>query len=623
MAGGRHEQVRGVSGTRARVRCGGGAGRGEENMRKNVWVRLAVCAGILGAPGAGAWAGDETAKAVEAVVEDVLQDAKTPAARAVKLYEASRAHEGTALEAPLLEKAAEYGIRAAGTAEGREAADKALALLIRKAPDKQDVWHTRRASLHRRVYRQARMARDKREAGQKFLDVLFEAGAAHERRHRYSEAMRAYREAKTVAASAKFPGRKREAAEGFDRARDRKPSHRKVARYRKVLGKNPADASTRVRLIEALIVEMDDPNAAAAYLAEGVDEGLRTYVPLAARPVGEVAPDACRELGDWYYKVLAPKAAASARWQMVLRAKGYYERFLTAEGEADDLHRAKVRVALHQINRAEAKRGATFSKEILRFAKLRDRLPPDRQIEALRKMLSDVNGGVKVAIAAISRRGRKIVGLSVRHEKLVSIEPLVGMPLTRLRLTGCKSLKSLKGLHGMPLTHLMLGIHMEPGPEFLTDLGPLEGMKLQELYLAGCRSLSKISLEVLQGMPLDSLDLSGVQCLTDLAPLKGLELKKLAVLSSTSLKSLTGIEGMPLTSLTLRGNTSLTDLAPLKGMKLTKLDIEGCTAIKSLAGIENMPITILAAGDEAGRGNLNGFESLTSIAPLRQRAGIT
>jgi len=77
----------------------------------------------------------------------------------------------------------------------------------------------------------------------------------------------------------------------------------------------------------------------------------KTYLPLAAKEVEDLQPQACFELGQWY-RELAKKASASAKTAMFQRARPYYDRFLAEakEGTSDAPSLIQARLALQAID---------------------------------------------------------------------------------------------------------------------------------------------------------------------------------------------------------------------------------------------------------------------------------
>jgi serine/threonine protein kinase len=97
------------------------------------------------------------------------------------------------------------------------------------------------------------------------------------------------------------------------------------------------------------------------------------------------------------------------------------------------------------------------------------------------------------------------------------------------------------------------------------------------------------SLDVVRGLPIDSLDASGT-AITDLEPLRGLRLQSLSV-ANTKVSSLNVLQGMPLRKLVL-DNTPVNNIDALKGAPIETLSLEG-TKVYIFQVIKEMPIRSL------------------------------
>jgi hypothetical protein len=129
-------------------------------------------------------------------------------------------------------------------------------------------------------------------------------------------------------------------------------THRKIAALKARLQSAPTDAAVRTELVTALVVDLNDPAAAAKFVDATLDAALQKFVPAAARGIDQTPELACPQLGDWY-RGLADKAPAPARPPMLARARAYYDRFLGLHA-AEDLARAQVTLALKKLDEAAA-----------------------------------------------------------------------------------------------------------------------------------------------------------------------------------------------------------------------------------------------------------------------------
>lgn len=103
------------------------------------------------------------------------------------------------------------------------------------------------------------------------------------------------------------------------------------------LKKKPDNADARRRLITVYMIQLDNPGAAAKFVTDDVDEGLRTIVALAQKRTGWLGESDLLALADWY-----AKAASATAVRALLRARAYYKAFLdTAEKRDATYLRAK------------------------------------------------------------------------------------------------------------------------------------------------------------------------------------------------------------------------------------------------------------------------------------------
>jgi hypothetical protein len=307
-------------------------------------MRLGLCVAMVCAL-AGSAPGDEV---TDELIRQAIQKATTDAKRAEALYYASRKSKlMPEVQIALLEKSLEYAMKAAGKYKGQAAVKKVLDELERKAPERRDEWGRRRVEYNRVVYRQAVDRKDKYRAGSKLVEVLLKASAPLEQEGKWVEAMALLTEANTVAGQIDMKAPKMIAAR-LQRAQQFRAALEKAAEFILVLKRSPDNTAVRVSLLTQLMVELNAPALAAKHLADDVGDVWNTYVPLAAGPVDELKGLAAKELGDWYYRELRPKALSDrAKADMLKRSSMYYTRFLATEpADETDVMVAKMAVAL-------------------------------------------------------------------------------------------------------------------------------------------------------------------------------------------------------------------------------------------------------------------------------------
>lgn len=179
-----------------------------------------------------------------------------------------------------------------------------------------------------------------------------------------------------------------------------------------------------------------------------------------------------------------------------------------------------------------------------------------------------------------------------KRRDATDLEPLRGIPLTRLVVSECAKLRDLAALRGMPLT--ALHIHTSPN---VTDLTALRGLPLTELILDENGPIQDLS--PLKDMKLTSL----ILICTRVFPGKSLAPKELAVLRGMPLTrlrlvyigihdhDLSFLSELPqLTHLTLQGGqVKVRDLSPLVNLPLVQLNLDECKQVSDLTPLSKIP----------------------------------
>ena len=541
--------------------------------------------------------------------EKLKQVTETPqktddVARAEQIVAAARNVESQpALFALLCEKAFEL---AQAAPEGQAVALEAMRYLAEKLPETKEACQEKAIALQQGAYNRSsgygRMA-----AARDLIDALLAAADTKAESGKIDEAVTLAQRAYGFTGS--LTAADRESVQGkLKSILSRREMAAKIAVLERRLKADASDRTARESLIMLYVVELDSPQEAAKLLTVDCDARLRTYVSLAVRDPKDVAEAACLELGEWY-RSCAGGVGDAGKPPMLRRARTYYERYLSLhkppEGQSpeQDLSAVKARLALEQVVKDLLRLGVALpagdqgadgaakaavrkmSKKIVDFAAARAMLPADRQLEVTLEMLRSVNKSEH--IHHINRQGRnpaiedgKLTTLNFAggaywgkesgskvyaNQELRDIDPLHGLGLTWLALTGCSNLKG--------------------------DLSALAGMPLKHLDLSGCSSLE--SLNGLQGLPLETLILPSSPHIKDLAALRGMETLKSLTISYMGITSLEGLQGTGLTALIIHGS-SIRSLKGIQGLRLKTLHLNECRSLASLDGIQGMPLETLS-----------------------------
>ena len=317
-----------------------------------------VC--LLAFLAAGAWGSEAQEKAQKAFdalygadVKRALASRDTVQAVALgaKLLDSAKAAEDQPeLMALLCAKACELG---ATDPQGYETVQAAADLAADKAPEAAGPCQETLAAIRQRQYDAARGG-TKAEAGEALIDALLALAATHTRAGEVEEAGRPLHKALSVARAVKSP--KVDAVDAQLKANlDRQKSAAELARLKRQVEADPANAKARDQLVTLLVVDYDDPAEAARYLAEASDATLRKFVPAAVKPVTDAPELACLGLMDWYV-ALAATAGPGGKAAMHARAVQYGERFLGLH-EAKDLDRTRAELTLKRARDEIARSG--------------------------------------------------------------------------------------------------------------------------------------------------------------------------------------------------------------------------------------------------------------------------
>jgi formylglycine-generating enzyme required for sulfatase activity len=248
------------------------------------------------------------------------------------------------------EKAVEFG--AAGSAGYKTALD-AIAFLQKAAPKRKALWLDKKLKIAKLQYTKTYGVM-KKAAAPAYMEALEAVADAKVIDCKASEAKLLYDRAIIVATYlgsdriASIRDKKKRVDAIVGQELQFKSLHAKLA-------KDPKDSATREQLVILHIVARDAPLQAAKLLSDDLDEALRTYVALAAKGLDTLNETACMDMGNWYSKTLYAKAAGKS--VVLVRAKGYYERFLSLHTKSD-VQAIRVKMSLRKID-AELKKLGT------------------------------------------------------------------------------------------------------------------------------------------------------------------------------------------------------------------------------------------------------------------------
>ena len=271
-------------------------------------------------------------------------DTADDVALAGKLFEAAKTVTSQpALLAVLCEKAADLG---KPTADGRATAVQAMELVIGKVPERKAACLGRITALRQIDYDTSR-PEGKAQAGEALIASLLALTDAKAEADDSAAASDACRKALAIATALKLESRATIQAHADSLAAHQK-AEQKIAALKARLESAPTNAAARAELVTALVVEFDDPAAAAKFVDTSLDATLQKFVPAAAKGLDQTPELACLQLGDWY-RSLAEQAVGAAKPPMATRARAYYKRFLDLH-TTEDVERAQVTLATKKLD---------------------------------------------------------------------------------------------------------------------------------------------------------------------------------------------------------------------------------------------------------------------------------
>ncbi|MCY2930139.1 MAG: LamG domain-containing protein [Planctomycetota bacterium] len=233
-------------------------------------------------------------------------------------------------QALLCEKAYEFGMK---EPTGYSVAIDAMKLLGEAAPDKKALAQKRILEASELRFTRSPRA-DRKRLGEELIDLWLAAGDEQAAAGALTNALASYNKAVEVAKGA-APARAGEVSDKIKQTTAAIELEAKLANLRKRLKDSPKSVPTRTSLILAYLGEADDPAEAAKLLSDDLDAKFRTYLPLAARPVGELAESACWELANWYPELAEKVSSPAGKGVLLGRAKACGERFLELHADHD------------------------------------------------------------------------------------------------------------------------------------------------------------------------------------------------------------------------------------------------------------------------------------------------
>jgi len=272
-------------------------------------------------------AADET----DDLIRQIVAKTTTRADAAAKLIENAKVlTDAPAVQVRICAKAYEYGIMAPA---GYSSALAALDLLDKVAPADAPARAEKRLEVYRLQYlRGDRAARPVN--GRTYVQALLALARKYGTDNKWTEAAKYFRQANSAARALNMP--ERPAIYKELRAAERRMGiENRVTALKAAVRKNPQDTTSRTRLVETYLVELDLPHEAARYLSDALNPTLRTNVALAAKDASELADADFLTLGRWYRKLVMKVADKQAKFRLLTRARDNLRMYLEVYAKKD------------------------------------------------------------------------------------------------------------------------------------------------------------------------------------------------------------------------------------------------------------------------------------------------
>lgn len=287
---------------------------------------------------------------------------KDAPALADRIFKAAKdLQDAPALRILMLEKAVDLGVLAPA---GYETVDAAIETLMTIAPERRADWQAKRLQVLQARFQTARPD-EKQAAGDEYLAALIAAADEEVDAGQIDKAIAHYKQAfdagNTFRSSAKT-----DIAERIHLAEARREIDRQQKQWQDKLAANPADSATREKLVKLIVLELDAPAKAEPFLNDDLDQGTRTYVPLAAKEVDSLEEKVALEMGRWYESLLTGASTTGARTALE-HARAYYRRYLEIH-TAKDADSLKAAMSLKRVEDEAKKRNIVWAKEKLVFS---------------------------------------------------------------------------------------------------------------------------------------------------------------------------------------------------------------------------------------------------------------
>jgi len=350
--------------------------------------------------------GPDAAKAdeIDELIKRITTQSRTRGEAAAKMLVAAKSLDAQASRVRLWTAASELGMTGSSS---YPTVLEALDNLEKAAPEKTGVWRDKRLAVYREMYYRGARA-DRAANGQAYANALEARAGEIETAGDRAAAVKLYRQAYGIARSLYLSN----SAALLDKAKAleaRVLVDNRIKGLKGIIERSPSSVSAREQLVVAYVVDLDAPEEAAKYLADGMNAALRKNVALAAVDASAMEDEDFVTLGRWYATLSKRATAGNAKANMLNRARDNFKMYLEVHTDKD-VKRFEISNALKAV---EARLSALAGSGAVTTPKVTPRTGPFRAkwVDMLALTNPERHGGLGQWV----RQGRTIAFEYAKH----------------------------------------------------------------------------------------------------------------------------------------------------------------------------------------------------------------
>ncbi len=242
--------------------------------------------------------------------------------------------------------------------EGMDTVRQAIDALAELSPKRAEALKQRMVELIERAYRTAR-GEARQQYGEQLLDLLHTRGQSELDAGEHRDAIKTYRQAVLVARSIRSD-RAESLAAYQSLATARASAVNRIAVLERSLDNPPIDEKVSTELVRLCVVTLDSVEKARSY-ALLLDKDTQSRLAAASKPIDEVDPATCAELGQWIAG-LSAREKGLIQLKALRKAEAYLARAVESAADSDQprsVSQLKAELALKKVRDTLSKLGQT------------------------------------------------------------------------------------------------------------------------------------------------------------------------------------------------------------------------------------------------------------------------